>query len=110
MAILEIPVTVELDRYSQTVAIEDVEYRFLFAYNTRMELWTLSVTTVDGDDLATGIPLVANSSLLGRWGGVDALPRDGQLMLVDISGEDREPLRESLGDSHRLLWIPDDDV
>lgn len=110
MAIVEIPVTNELVRYSQQVTIDGSDYRFLIAYNTRMARWALSVFTISGDELATGIPLVTGQPLLQRWGGVPGLPRDGFLMLVDNTGDDSEPVQESLGDTHRLLYIPLDEI
>ena len=110
MAILEIPVTADLDRYSQQVTIDEVDYRLLIAYNTRMARWVLSVFTTEGTELATGIPLVTGQPLFQRWGGVGELPRDGFVMLIDGTGDDAEPVKESIGDTHRLLYIPLEDI
>ena len=67
MSILEIPVRSDLDRYSLTVAIDGTDYRLRFSHNTRDDHWYLSVELTDGAELASGIPIVTNTPLLGRW-------------------------------------------
>lgn len=110
MAVLEIPVQSEIDRYSLSVSIEDTEYRMRFSFNTRDEHWYLSVEQLDGTPLVSGTAIVANTPLLARWAWKPELPQNGYLMAVDSSGEAAEPAKEDFGDRVKLLWIPFTDV
>ena len=110
MAIVEIPVRSDLDRYSLTVDLEGTEYRLLFAFNSRDDHWYLSVDLTDGTALVSGTAIVADSPLLGRWAWRQELPADGYLMAVDSSGEAEEPRKEDLGDRVKLLWVPYEDL
>lgn len=110
MAILEIPVRNDLDRYSLIATINETDYRMLFGYNTRDDHWYLSVSLTDGTELATGIAVVANTPLLARWQWDQRLPQNGFLMAVDASGEDKEPVKEDFGDRVKLMWIPFEDL
>lgn len=110
MAILEIPVRSDLDAYSLIVTLEGTDYRLAFRYNTRAARWIMSMELTDGTALASGIPIVANVPLLGRWSWKDDLPADGFLMAVDSTGDEEEPAKEDFGDRVKLLWVPLEDI
>lgn len=110
MAVLEIPVRNDLDKYSLIVAINDVDYRMEFAHNTRDDHWYLSIELTDGTELVNGMPIVADSPLLARWAWNAELPQDGYLMAVDTTGEAATPVKEDLGDRIKLLWVPFEDI
>ena len=110
MAILEIPVRNDLDRYSETVSINGTEYRLRFSHNTRDDHWYLSIELTDGTELASGIPIVTDTPLLARWAWDSRLPQDGYLMAVDTTGESADPVKDDLGDRIKLLWVPLEDI
>lgn len=110
MAIVEIPVRNDFDRYSLIVALDGTDYRLSFAYNTRDDHWYLSVELTDGTELASGIPIVADTPLLGRWSYKDDIPSGGFLMAVDTTGESADPVKDDLGDRLRLMWVPLEDI
>lgn len=110
MAIVEIPLRSDLDRYSVIAAINGTDYRFSVSFNTRDDHWYISIELTDGTELAAGLPIVSNQPLLARWRWDSRLPQDGFLMAVDSSGEDIEPEKEDLGDRVKLLWIPYEDI
>lgn len=110
MAVLEIPVRNDLDRYALTVTLDGTDYRFAFSHNTRDDHWYLSVDLTDGTALVSGAAIVADTPLLARWGATPELPADGYLMAVDTTGESVEPAKEDLGDRVKLLWVPLEDL
>jgi hypothetical protein len=106
----EVPVASLNAKSSQTVALDDVVYRFEFEFNTRCLAWHLNVQTQDGTPLVQGIKLLANIDLLGRHKDT-RLPK-GRLYAIDTEeGEDGiRPEKNQLGTKLRLLYFTEAEV
>ena len=49
--------------YEQTTTLDGVPYILSFDWNARFKKWLLSIAASNGDDLASGIVVVANQDL-----------------------------------------------
>jgi hypothetical protein len=104
--IVEIPLTEPADFpfFTIGIALDAVEYRLTFQWNTRESRWMMSIATADGTEIQSGFPVVVDFPLLDRFQD-DELP-PGILMAVDTTGAGNEiTAREELGDRVQLLYL-----
>ena len=106
----EVPVASLNAKSSQTVALDDTVYRFVFTFNTRCLSWHLDVQEQDGTEIVQGIKLLPNIDLLGRHKDI-RLPK-GRLFAIDTEeGEDGiRPEKNQLGTKLRLLYFTEAEV
>jgi len=105
MSVLRVP-TFETPFYSQTTALDGVNYRLRFKYNQREDCWYLSIGTTDGIDLVNGVKLVVGIPLL-RLFPDERLP-PGDLMVYSDGTSDGPPGLLELGAGKRCeLWYFD---
>lgn len=64
MASLKIPVDSNDSNYFFTTDIEGVVYRFRMMYNQRSLKWYLSVESLEGDEILSGVPVLSDTELL----------------------------------------------
>ena len=108
MTIETIPVRSDLDYYSMTVSLAEVDYRLSFAFNTRDSRWYMDVAQADGTVLVSGTPIVVDMPLLLRFTDTD-LPA-GYLVATDATGAGLEPVKDDFGDRVQLIFIPAADL
>lgn len=103
-AVFQIPSTPNgTSTWTQRTTLGGVVFVLSFAWVQRIGHWMLTVSDVNGVDIATGRVLVPNWSLLrhvtdARWVG-------GNLVCDDLTGAQSEPTFVSLGSQHVLLWV-----
>jgi hypothetical protein len=97
MAEFKIPVTRASRNYSFQANMDGINYKFKIRYNRRMNSWIMDI-----NDEVHGIHLV---------GGVDVLAQhkhnnipQGEMRLVDLEGQGRDPQLETFGDSIILTY------
>ncbi|NIQ92445.1 MAG: hypothetical protein GWN93_27070 [Deltaproteobacteria bacterium] len=102
MAIFEIPTTSDFADFKLRTVLEGGTYVFRIYWNSRQQRWHLSISDPDETPVLMGIPLVADTDVIGAF-EIPGLP-PGIIMLYD-SGEKREEAgRDDLGSRHRLLY------
>lgn len=102
MAILEIPVRSDIPAYQFQVTLDGVVFTLKFRFNTRIDRWIMDVKDVDENSLVDGVPLLYGLPVLDRFVG-DDLPL-GSFVVIDETGEERNPTRDSFGEDFKLLY------
>jgi hypothetical protein len=95
-------------QYSQITALDGVNYRLIFSYNSRDLHWYLSLRT-EADEKITGcegVKLVQGGLPIRRVYDLNRPP--GELLV--FSELDTEPGLEDLGDTPELIYMPIADV
>lgn len=95
--ILELPLTNDASQQC-VVAFAGQKYQINVDLNTRSNLWTLSISTEQGDPLIQGVALVLGADLLSnnRFSA-------GMLYLVDYTGKGLDPTADNLT-GFGLVW------
>lgn len=88
-------------RVTQSVSLEGVSYVFSFDWNSRIDRWSLSISTEDGVGVLSGAPLVLGVDLLRTIPNTLAHVPPGQLYLA---GAD-DPTLETIG-AVSLYYVP----
>lgn len=99
---LEIEIPTGLFNFKLDAPLDGVTYRFKFAWNIRLEIWTFSLFESDDTPIIQGQKLVTAANLLDRFQFENA-PTQG-LYLFDTSGLDEPVTLLGLGDRWRLLY------
>jgi hypothetical protein len=95
MAILKLPIT-NVDRdYSLNVLFDGVVFTLQFHFNDRAGAWFVSVFDQSGAEILTGTKVVGDW-LLWKY-SIDGRLPDGNVLIVDPSGEGKEPSEENFG-------------
>jgi len=102
MAIIEIPVRSDIPAYSFQITLEGTVFTLRFRFNTRLDRWVMDVNDVDDLPIITGVPLLYGLPLLDRY-KLSNLPL-GQFVIIDETGEERNPPRDSFGEDFKLLY------
>lgn len=90
--------------YRQRLVLDGVGYRFRFTYNRRGERWYMDLLDESGEQLRSGIVLVSGHALLRQH--VDFTKRPpGVLLVLDPTGQDRDPLLGDLGVEELLMYV-----
>lgn len=100
--ILQIPIDFEDPSFKIRTILEEVEVVLRFDWNSRMELWHISVLDAGELPLLMGLPLYVNRELIGRF-KIIGLPA-GKLMLYDTSQRVEEAGRYELGQRCILIY------
>jgi hypothetical protein len=102
MAILEIPIDATLNKFTQSMTLDGVTYGMDFFYNSRMELWTMTLKDVDDTILLAGIPLQTELHLTKDYAHL-SIPK-GEVFLVDTEGNQKDAGTDDFGDTIKLLY------
>ena len=105
---LEIPLRNDQAAFRITVQLDGVTYRLRFSWNGRVAAWMIDLLTSADVPIVTGVQLVGDWDLFGRFIG-DALPK-GRLVLVDTSGKGAAPGRYELWDRVKLVYVPAEEL
>ena len=108
MAISILPTLTDEARYSFSIDLEDVEFKFDFEWNERAGAWLFSITDANGDVLLAGQRVIVGFPLLNRFRDI-RLPA-GWLEAVDTTGAGLDPAFADLGDRVKLLYIPSAEI
>lgn len=116
MASLLIPTRSDLDFFEQTITLDGSSFDFEFRWNTRDEVWYLSIfdpLTVAASDgsrsaILAGIPIRVRWPLLGLY-RYRTRPL-GELIAFDTTGEDADPGRRDLGTRVQLIYFEQADL
>lgn len=103
MAVLQIPADNSSANYSFRIDLENVTYTLGFHFNTRMNRWTMDIGDGAGNPVVTGIPLIGNSDLTGRYQAAGLPP--GRFFLVDTQGAAISPEFDDLGGRVLLAYL-----
>ena len=82
--------------YSFATTLAEVEYLIDVRWNTRAASWSFDVSSVDGDMIRSGMPLLLGSSLAALRSANTAMPA-GVFVVQDTSGEDTDAAFDDLG-------------
>jgi len=102
MAILEIPVRSDIPAYNFQITLEGTVFTMHFRYNSRLERWVWDINDIDDAEIITGVPLLYGLPLLDRYRD-ERLPL-GRFVVLDETGEKRNPTRDGLGEEFKLLY------
>ena len=92
-----------LARWTQTSALDSVDYVLAFDWSQRAGQWSLSLSSVAGSPIRVGMPLCAGWRLLR--GCVDARRPPGELAVIDTTGKgDADPGFGDLGGRFALVY------
>lgn len=102
---LEIPLPLDTPLFTMTIILDGQSYILLLDYCEREFRWYLSILTVDGIKLASGVKIIADWPLLRQY--VDERLPPGDLVSVDVSGAGGEPPEfADLGRRVKLWYYP----
>lgn len=102
MAVLELPIRADLPAYDFTVELDGTVYTLALRYNERMARWIMDLMTSDGVQIISGIPLLTNCDLIGRF-RYNIVP-PGKFLAYDTSGNDANAERLTFGEPIVLLY------
>lgn len=102
MAILEIPIRSDLPAYNFQINLEGTVFTLHFRYNSRSERWFMDINDTDDEQIVVGIPLLYGLPLVDRYKD-ERLPL-GRFIIVDETGEERNPTRDGFGTDFKLLY------
>ncbi len=105
---LVIPTRSDISSFSETVNLTGTIFGFLFAWNTRADVWVMDVSTQVGDPILQGVTLVADTDLLG--GHVDDRLPDGVIVALDTARKGERAGRLDLGSRVQVIFVPADEV
>jgi len=96
--------------YSQTTALDGTPFILSFQYNQRGDVWYLSIATLDGDAVASGIKLVVGWDLLLKCASPSRPP--GTFIVVSNTTDLSPPGLNDLAPGGRcyLDYIPGADL
>lgn len=102
MAILEIPVRADIPAYQFQITLDGTVYTLKFRFNVRMDRWIMDIADTDEEAILSGIPMLYGLPLVQRF-ELEELP-PGKFVVVDETGEERNPTRTGFGDDFKLLY------
>jgi len=89
--------------YTQTTALDGVEYVLEFRYNQREDAWYFSISLPNGTLLAAGIKVICNIPLLRKW--VDTRLPKGTLAALSKTKDTSPPGLNELGEDARVTLV-----
>lgn len=103
MAILEIPTFTDPSNYTEEVELDEAVFVLSFNFNSRDDRWYLDVLDQNDNQLRSSIRLVSGFPLFARW-QIRGRP-DGELTMIDPSGQDIEAGIDNIGIEVFLTYI-----
>lgn len=101
MATLELPVRSDVKAYSFSLELDGLLYTFRFRFNDRTGLWSMDIADSIDNDILNGVSLLINVPLIDV---TKTLLPPGEFILIDETGEDRNPGADDLGNDIKLLY------
>lgn len=103
-----LPLRSDLPHYTFQVELDGASYEFEIRWNDMAAGWIMSIFTSDSQPIVTGLRLVVDWSLAGRY--ADARLPPGKLIAQDTSGAHADPTRDDLGSRVILLYFSEAEV
>lgn len=103
MAIFELPVRSDLPAFSFKAELDLVVYTFDFRFNERFDCWVMDVSSETGDPILMGIPVQTEVDITSRF--LDERLPPGQFVVLDETGNQRDPDRISFGNEVKLFYL-----
>jgi hypothetical protein len=100
MATITIPLRNDIFNYGFRFAMDGVAYSMTLRYNRRIDSWVL-----DFDSVLYGARLCGGQDILGQFHHLAVPP--GELRVVDLDGENKEPTKENFSDRVVLQYTED---
>lgn len=104
-----IPLQNAVPSFTQTVLLEDVNYRLRFDWNDRSSRWYFSLLDSTDDPIVAGICMVVGKPLL-QGATTDIRCTPGDFFAVDTSGKAKEAGFNDLGVRVLLIYVPGSDL
>ena len=89
--------------YTMTTVLDGTDYLFEFRFNQRESCWYFSISTTDGEALASGVKIVSERPLLRRFADVRLPP--GILIAASNTTDKSPPGLTELGEDRRVTLI-----
>lgn len=99
MAISIIPLTSLSTYYTFTTVVDNISFVFTIRWNSSSETWYLDMESSSVQ--LWGVPLISGADILKPF----AILEMGSMYVIDLSGHDTNPTRDSLGDPHILAHL-----
>ena len=101
-----VPTTGKTSNYTQTVSLDGSDFILRFLWNERANHWFLTLRDAEGNDLVTGVKVVADVpfAVHDLTSGMPA----GQLWTLDTTGRGLDPALRELGDRVVLMYCDED--
>lgn len=96
MAIQVIPTSSDSAYYEQRTRLDGKDYTLQFAWNQREERWHVSLLDESDEPIVRSIKVLANWPMLRDHRHDDRVP-PGELVAVDLTGNNGPPLFDELG-------------
>jgi len=103
MSLLELPMRSDLKGYKLKIDLDVVTYTLRIRYNERAGFWVADLADALEADLVNGIPLQSNIDLI-QYIKKLGVP-EGNFLLVDESGENKDAGEDDLGNDVKLLYL-----
>ncbi len=103
-----IPTRTDLGIYQFSIELEGVVFFFSFQFNTRDNSWFFDLSDIDGDPIRQGVKCVTNFPLLRLDASADR--PEGELFVVDTTGQDRRATLDDLGDGLDFVHFNADEL
>jgi hypothetical protein len=102
MATINVPLRNDLFKYKYRIDLDGTTYSMDYRFNPRIERWVLDFKDFQETPIVTGIILLLNVDLLGKF--VLPLIPPGTLFLFDINGSGLEMGKDDPNINHLLLY------
>jgi hypothetical protein len=104
MADIVIPLRTDILAYALKVTLDNVVYTLRFRWNSRLAKWIMDISDVSENPLLMGLVLYEGIPLIWRFvGRIEGLPPGG-FLVVDETGQNRDPDVETLGTDVKLIY------
>lgn len=101
MALREIPVGSDIEKFKTELDGINYEYRFIF--NDRTQLWGMDIFDDTGELLLGGVPMLVNQDILDKYRNDKRLPQ-GTLFITNLVEENVDPGRDNFGTDVILFY------
>jgi hypothetical protein len=105
---IEIPLRSDVPWYDQKCEIDSITYTMTFHWNERASLWVMDIATNDEEMIISGIPLLCNVDLLGRFQD-ERLPQ-GMMFCYDQTETGQDPDATNVNIDVFLLYAGADEL
>lgn len=106
MSFQKIPVRSDLPAYEFSITLDEKIYNLNFSWNDRTSLWTMDILDENGVELLTGVQMLTNWDMIGRYRIKELPPR--MFLCVDTAGEGKNPGIDDFGS--RIILVYGDDT
>ena len=108
MATIEMPVRNDLPSYTFKQELEGSVFTFEFRFNVRFDCWIMDISDETGDNaLILGTPVQTEVDILSRFIFAELPP--GQFVVLDETGQQRNPDRDNFGIEVKLFYVESTD-